>query len=104
MQTRININMTKSLLLRPFYLSGLVSVSAFSSLQALAQSDTSLPPVTVNASRDSTKLPLAATVQAEREKLAQVPGGTNLAEPQNLARFQRRFGSDSLAIDEGSVG
>jgi len=87
MQTRININMTKNLLLRPFYLSGLVSVSAFSSLQALAQSDTSLPPVTVNASRDSTKLPLAATVQAEREKLAQVPGGTNLAEPQKKARL-----------------
>ncbi|MGP1629687.1 MAG: TonB-dependent receptor family protein [Giesbergeria sp.] len=60
-----------------------------------------MPPVTVKASRDSAKLPLAATVQAERKKLAQVPGGTNLAEPQKEARLATL--QDALDYQPGIV-
>lgn len=54
---------------------------------AVAQEGASLSPVTVQSSRTSVTLPLSESVQVERDKLAQVPGGTNLAEPQKEARL-----------------
>ena len=54
---------------------------------AVAQEGAALPPVTVQSSRASTALPVRQSVQSERDQLAQVPGGTNLAEPQKQARL-----------------
>ncbi len=54
---------------------------------ALAQEGMALPSVTVQSTRASATVPLRSTVQAEREKLDKVPGGTNLAEPQKEARL-----------------
>lgn len=48
-----------------------------------------LPAVTVRAAdtADTSEAPLRASVAAERKRLARVPGGTNLAEPQKEARL-----------------
>ncbi len=54
---------------------------------ALAQEGAALPSVTVQSTRASAAMPLHGTVQKERERLAQVPGGTNLAEPQKETRL-----------------
>jgi len=62
-------------------------LAAFFSMAVQAQEGTTLPSVTVQSSRASATVPVRVTVQAEREKLAQVPGGTNLAEPQKEARL-----------------
>ena len=54
---------------------------------AQEQSAQPLPAVTVQSSRASVALPLRESAQAEREQLAKIPGGTNLAEPQKEARL-----------------
>ena len=54
---------------------------------AQEQSAQPLPAVTVQSSRASVALPLRESVQAERQQLAKIPGGTNLAEPQKEARL-----------------
>lgn len=60
--------------------------TAFPLLPALAQPAAELPAVTVRAEGD-TDTPVRASVAAERQRLARVPGGTNLAEPQKEARL-----------------
>jgi len=60
--------------------------TAFPLLPALAQSTAELPSVTVRAEGES-DTPVRASVTAERQRLARVPGGTNLAEPQKEARL-----------------
>ena len=67
--------------------SSCVVLAAALGTAALAQEGAALPSVTVQSTRASATLPLHETVQAERDKLAQVPGGTNLAEPQKEARL-----------------
>ena len=62
-------------------------LAAALSTAALAQESSVLPAVTVQSTRASAAMPLHGTVQKERERLAQVPGGTNLAEPQKEARL-----------------
>ncbi|UCV00941.1 TonB-dependent receptor [Acidovorax radicis] len=46
-----------------------------------------LPAVTVRSSRDSATAPMYDGVEAERARLARVPGGTNLIEPQQQSRL-----------------
>ena len=46
-----------------------------------------LPAVTVQSSRDSAAAPMVDGVDAERARLARVPGGTNLVEPQQQSRL-----------------
>ncbi|HNQ09448.1 MAG TPA: Plug domain-containing protein, partial [Giesbergeria sp.] len=65
---------------------GVVLMSALAA-QAQTQNAASLPSVTVQSSRSSAEMPARKTVEQEREQLAQVPGGTNLAEPQKEARL-----------------
>lgn len=60
--------------------------TAFPLLPALAQSTAELPAVTVRPESDA-DAPVRASVAAERQRLARVPGGTNLAEPQKEARL-----------------
>ncbi len=62
-------------------------LAAALSTAALAQESSVLPAVTVQSTRASADMPLHGTVQKERERLAQVPGGTNLAEPQKETRL-----------------
>ncbi len=62
-------------------------LTAALSTAALAHEGAALPSVTVQSTRASATLPLRETLQTEREKLANVPGGTNLAEPQKEARL-----------------
>lgn len=59
--------------------------AAFTSSAALAQAPDPLPVVTVRA--EEAPAPLAASPQKEAERLARVPGGTNLALPQQEARL-----------------
>ena len=65
---------------------GVVLMSALAA-QAQTQNAASLPSVTVQSSRSSAEMPARKTLEQEREQLAQVPGGTNLAEPQKEARL-----------------
>lgn len=46
-----------------------------------------LPAVTVQSSRDSAAAPMVDGVDTERARLARVPGGTNLVEPQQQSRL-----------------
>ena len=46
-----------------------------------------LPAVTVQSSRDGAPVPMVDGVDAERARLARVPGGTNLVEPQQQNRL-----------------
>ena len=51
-----------------------------------AQTAAVLPDVTVRADQDG-RLPLAPSAQRERQRLEQLPGGTNLIQPQQAARL-----------------
>lgn len=84
---RITLNTNYTGVLQPLFLGGLASAAVFLPAAAGAQTATPLPTVTVHADRQTVPLPLATTLQAERDKLAEVPGGTNLAEPQKEARL-----------------
>ncbi|BEP94507.1 TonB-dependent receptor [Acidovorax sp. A79] len=57
----------------------------------MAQSDTpqaaALPTVTVRAGSEADTSPVRASVAAERQRLARVPGGTHLVEPQKETRL-----------------
>ncbi|MBP8225612.1 MAG: TonB-dependent receptor, partial [Acidovorax sp.] len=55
--------------------------------QAQAQEAVSLPSVTVQSSPSGADMPARNGVEKERKRLQQVPGGTNLAEPQKEARM-----------------
>lgn len=57
------------------------------SAAALAQPAAQLPPVTVKAPYGVAAVPLHGSAAAERARLARIPGGTNLAEPQKEARL-----------------
>ena len=50
-----------------------------------AQTAAVLPDVTVRADQDG-RLPLAPSVERERQRLEKLPGGTNLAQPQQEGR------------------
>lgn len=74
----------------PFPLRAVAGVLLMAALGSVAQAQegaTALPSVTVQSTRASADVPLRSTVQQERERLEQVPGGTNLAEPQKEARL-----------------
>ncbi|WP_298210354.1 TonB-dependent receptor [Acidovorax sp.] len=64
---------------------------AFVSLPASAQSTSpqaaELPAVTVRADTTTNASPVRSSVAAERQRLARVPGGTNLVEPQKETRL-----------------
>lgn len=76
---------TPSVFRRPLLVAALAT--AFPLQPALAQSTAELPAVTVRAEGDASDTPVRASVAAERQRLARVPGGTNLAEPQKEARL-----------------
>jgi len=76
---------TPSAFRRPLLAAALAT--AFPLLPALAQPAAELPAVTVRAEGDAADTPVRASVTAERQRLARVPGGTNLAEPQKEARL-----------------
>ena len=71
----------------PIPAASFLCLAALFSTAAGAQEGAPLPSVTVHAPRDGARVPLQDSVPAERARLAKVPGGTNLAEPQKETRL-----------------
>ncbi|MBT9514624.1 MAG: TonB-dependent receptor [Acidovorax sp.] len=63
----------------------LLAATAHSQTTAAAPAPSELPAVTVKS--DGETAPVRASVAAERQRLARVPGGTNLADPQQETRL-----------------